>query len=167
MKVTRRGPSEFTPQPWKNGGGRTVELAREGEGEAFAWRVSVADIERSGPFSEFPGYERTIVLLEGDGVELTIDGRTRRLDRPLEPFVFDGASKTTCRLLGGPSRDLNVMAERRRVRAQVDVIDGHADIIAACALLYVPGADLLRIDDGAGEKMELPARAILVQFFTP
>ena len=163
MMITRRGPDEFTRQPWRNGGGMTTELARDGAGEAFAWRVSVADIERSGPFSRFPGYERTILLLEGDGMELTVDGRTVTLDRPLEPFVFDGAAAPTCRLLGGPSRDLNVMVDRRRARAYVDVVEGHAKIITPCALIYAPGADLVRIDEGAGESIDVPARAVLIQ----
>src|SRR3954469_7451139 len=99
MNITRRGPHEFEKQSWKNGGGTTTELARDGAGDAFAWRLSVAEIERSGPFSEFPGYERTIMLLEGGGMELTVGSRTVRLARPLQPFVFDGAAKTTCRLL--------------------------------------------------------------------
>lgn len=165
MKVTRLGADAFRRQPWKNGGGMTTELAREGGGERFAWRVSVADVERSGPFSEFPGCERTIVLLEGDGMELTVDGRVVRLDRPGRPFVFDGASSTTCRLLGGPTRDLNVIVDPSRVRATVAVVERRADIIAACALVYRPDGELVRIDGGAGERIDVPAHSILIQLF--
>jgi environmental stress-induced protein Ves len=167
MKITRRGAHEFEKQSWKNGGGTTTELARDGVGDAFAWRVSVAEIERSGPFSEFPGYERTIMLLEGSGMELTVDGRAVRLDRPLQPFVFDGAAKTTCRLLSGPSRDLNVIADRGRARARVDLVERQANIITPCALIYAPGGGLMRIDDGEGEKIEIEARAVLIQFSAP
>ena len=59
--------------PWKNGGGSTRELAcwPPGAGmDSFAWRVSVATIARPGPFSAFPGVDRQIMLLEGDGVRL-------------------------------------------------------------------------------------------------
>jgi environmental stress-induced protein Ves len=167
MKVSTRSAREFVRQRWKNGGGTTTELAREGAGERFLWRLSVADVDSSGPFSSFPGYERTIVLLEGDGMELTIDGRVARLDRAFEPFVFDGGAATTCRLLGGPCRDLNVIVDRARASARVAVIEEATRLEAACALLYAPGGDLVRIDDGAGENVEPRTRAILVQVFAP
>ena len=165
MKVATRTAREFVPQRWKNGGGTTMELAREGTGERFLWRLSVADVETSGPFSDFPGYERTIMLLQGDGMELAVDGRPIRLDRPWVPFVFDGGAATTCRLLGGACRELNVMADRTRASARVDVIDLATRLEAPCALLYAPGGDLVRIDDGAGENVEPRARSILVQIF--
>src|SRR6185369_11614525 len=66
-------PSDYRPMPWKNGGGRTIEIAVHPVGatlDAFQWRVSIADIERDGPFSRFPGIDRTIVLLEGAGMHL-------------------------------------------------------------------------------------------------
>ena len=50
-------------QPWANGGGITREVAVRADAEGFQWRVSLAEVASSGPFSEFPGVERTIVLL--------------------------------------------------------------------------------------------------------
>jgi environmental stress-induced protein Ves len=51
---------------WKNGGGTTTQILVEPQGAArLAWRVSVADVAASGPFSSFPGYERHIVVIEG------------------------------------------------------------------------------------------------------
>ncbi len=72
-------PADFHPMPWKNGAGRTTEIAVYPPGaslDAFLWRVSIADVERDGPFSRFPGIDRTIVLLEGGGMRLR-SGRTR------------------------------------------------------------------------------------------
>lgn len=163
MNVTRLTPRDFTSQPWKNGGGRTTELAREGPAEGYLWRVSVAEVERAGPFSAFPGYERTIVLLAGDGMDLTVDGRTVRLDRPLEPFVFDGAAPASCVLRGGPSRDLNVIVDRRRARARVAVVERAVAMTAPTTLLYAPGGDLLRVDGGEGETLAVAAPSLLIE----
>src|SRR5436853_5944959 len=61
-------PADYRHTTWKNGGGRTTEIAAyppDAGLEHFAWRASIADIERSGPFSAFAGIDRTLVLLQG------------------------------------------------------------------------------------------------------
>ena len=57
--------------PWKNGGGTTTEVAAFPPGaplENFGWRVSIAQVARSGPFSLFPGIDRTLALLDRKSV---------------------------------------------------------------------------------------------------
>ena len=69
-------PRDFRRMPWKNGAGRTAEIAAwsPDTGDAgFAWRVSIAEIERDAAFSAWRGVDRTFVLLDGDGVVLAID----------------------------------------------------------------------------------------------
>ena len=59
--------------PWKNGGGATRELACSPLGADMAhfdWRVSVATIAQSGPFSCFAGVDRIITLLSGGRLQL-------------------------------------------------------------------------------------------------
>ncbi|WP_017759025.1 HutD/Ves family protein, partial [Pseudacidovorax intermedius] len=110
--------------PWKNGGGRTREIAcwPPGTGlDHFGWRCSVASIESDGPFSAFPGVDRQILLLAGDGVQLQGEGLDHRLDVPLQPFAFAGEAVLGCTRLGGASTDFNVMARRGRFRAKVTV----------------------------------------------
>lgn len=110
--------------PWKNGGGRTREIAcwPPGAGlEDFGWRCSVASIEADGPFSAFAGVDRQILLLAGDGVQLQGEGLDHRLDVPLQPFAFAGEAALRCTRLGGASTDFNVMTRRGRVRAEVAV----------------------------------------------
>lgn len=97
------------PQPWKNGGGVTRELLASPAGGEWTLRISVAEIEADGPFSSFPGVSRWFVVLEGGGVALSVDGTERRCRVGDPPFAFAGASTVDCRLLGGPSRDLNLM----------------------------------------------------------
>jgi environmental stress-induced protein Ves len=106
--------ASFTATPWKNGGGITHEAIRVPEsGDAFRWRVSVAHIDVSGPFSDFSAYQRTMVLLRGAGVELRFgDGEQQTLRRVGELAQFDGALPTYCQLLNGPCVDLNLMVSK-------------------------------------------------------
>jgi uncharacterized protein len=101
-----------TPQPWRNGGGQTRELLAWPPGSGASWllRVSVADIERDGPFSPFPGVQRSFAVLEGAGVVLSFAEGERRLTEASDALSFDGADAPGCHLIAGPTRDLNLMA---------------------------------------------------------
>ncbi|MEV5972716.1 HutD family protein [Streptomyces sp. NPDC051921] len=110
--------------PWRNGGGVTREVAAgpaEAGLEDFAWRVSLADVATGGPFSAFPGVDRIITVVDGPGMELTVDGVPHTVAAPYEPFSFSGDAATDCRLLGGPLVDFNVMTRRAAATAQVRV----------------------------------------------
>jgi len=108
-------PSDYRAMPWRNGQGTTTEIAVEpGEGGRFRWRLSIADVAQSGPFSEFPGYERVIAVAEGAGMLLSISGRERAaLDGDSEPYAFSGDAQTQCTLLDGPIRDFNLIYDRK------------------------------------------------------
>jgi uncharacterized protein len=112
LQIIRK--SSFKATPWKNGGGITHEAIRVPEGgDPFRWRVSVAHIEASGPFSEFAEHNRKMVLLKGAGIELQFaDGVHKSLRRVGELVEFDGAVATHCELLGGPCVDLNLMVAK-------------------------------------------------------
>lgn len=106
--------SDYQRMPWKNGGGTTTEIwkqsSRAGE---MLWRLSIADVASDGPFSEFPGIDRWIMVIDGKGMELNIDQMgARRLDQSFVPLFFSGDAKTTCRLIDGPIRDFNFMVAR-------------------------------------------------------
>ena len=117
----------IAPTPWKNGGGATRELAcwPPGAGiDAFDWRVSVASVAASGPFSAYPGVDRQIMLLAGDGFHLQARGGAleHRLDQPWQPLAFAGELAVQCRLLGGASTDFNLMLRRGRGQGRVQVL---------------------------------------------
>ncbi|MFJ8667370.1 HutD family protein [Streptomyces sp. NPDC093600] len=115
----------LTAGPWRNGGGATREIVSWPVGaEEFQWRASVADIDRDGPFSAFPGVDRTFTLLVGDGVRLTAPGGFDRTARAGEPLAFSGDLQLTARLRGGPCRVLNIMVRTGRWTARVDRITG-------------------------------------------
>ena len=108
MQIVRQ--SQFKASPWKNGGGITHEAMRVPERGIFRWRVSIAHIDASGPFSDFAGYARTLVLLRGAGVALKLSDGTQRIMRAAGDLAqFDGALGVRCDLLNGPCVDLNLM----------------------------------------------------------
>ena len=133
MALHRFDIASLAATPWKNGGGTTREIVccPPGAGmDGFAWRVSIATIDRPGPFSAFDRVDRVIMLLDGAGVRLhSRDGRIdHRLDAPHAPFAFDGGVPLDCELLGGTSTDFNVMSRRGRLLADVNVLNKRADI---------------------------------------
>ena len=126
-------PADYRRMPWKNGGGHTMEIAAEPQGAgvaSFVWRVSVADIAQDGPFSAFPGIDRTLVLLSGHGMRLATAGDTMELHAPYEPVVFAGEAPIECVLTQGPTRDFNLMVRRDVASGMVVVVRDEGAAIA-------------------------------------
>jgi environmental stress-induced protein Ves len=110
----------YRPMPWKNGGGTTTEIARSPEAgslDDFDWRISMARVATSGPFSSFAGVDRSIAILEGGAIVLAIEGRAGvRLDASAAPFSFPADVGVLATLEGDALEDLNVMTRRGRYR---------------------------------------------------
>ncbi|MDQ1834834.1 HutD/Ves family protein [Massilia scottii] len=109
--------------PWKNGGGSTTEIAvspPQAGLDTFDWRISLATIASSGPFSVFPGIDRTLALVDGPGVTLDIDGDSRFVLGEDEPVVeFAGESQLIATVGAQPTTDFNVMTRRARCHHQL------------------------------------------------
>lgn len=137
------------PQPWRNGGGTTRELLAWPQAADWRVRLSVADVQSAGPFSRFDGVERWFAVLEGDGVLLRSDFATHRLTADSEPFRFEGGLAMDCTLVGGPTRDFNVMAPPGRARLQRmrGLVDFHAGASTLLALYTHGGGAQLCSDD--------------------
>jgi uncharacterized protein len=105
--------------PWRNGGGRTRELLAWPRADEWQVRVSVAEIESDGPFSSFPGIDRCFAVLSGAGVVLSFPQGDVRLTANDGAVSFAGEAAPTCRLIDGPTRDLNLMVRRGTGRASM------------------------------------------------
>ncbi|WP_327280161.1 MULTISPECIES: HutD/Ves family protein [unclassified Streptomyces] len=141
---------------WKNGGGVTREIAAwpEDAGTAdFEWRASLAEVAADGPFSSFPGVDRTLTLAEGAGMDLTVSEARRTVDERYAPQDFPGDAPTDCRLLDGPVVNFNVMYRRDVVRAHTAVVRG------ALALAAAPGETLLVVALQGPAELEAQAGA--------
>lgn len=110
MNTVRLDSCPFVP--WRNGGGRTRELLAWPSATHWQVRVSVAEIEADGPFSRLPGIDRCFAVLEGAGVVLSLPGGERRLTPRDAAVTFPGETAPMCRLIDGPTRDLNLMLRR-------------------------------------------------------
>lgn len=99
---------------WKNGAGWTTEIARrDADDGAFDWRISVAEVDADSDFSPFPGCDRTLLVLDGEGIELRVEGSEPALLGPRSgPHAFSGDAPARCRVLDGPTRDFNVITRR-------------------------------------------------------
>ena len=135
-------PADYVRKPWKNGGGVALDLHVEPAGagmDAFDWRASIALVHARGPFSHFPGVDRTIVLLAGTGMRL--DSATWHADMTtlFEPVHFPGEMAISCTLTNGPTRDFNLMVRRDVARAQFNVVRQHAMTLSVtdATLCYV------------------------------
>jgi len=105
---------------WKNGGGITRQVAVSPPESAIAdfdWRVSIAEIAAAGPFSLFPGIDRSMAVLDGR-LRLSIDGRPPlALSRESAAVSFPGEVPVFAQPLGSAVTDLNVMTRRGRCSA--------------------------------------------------
>jgi len=164
MPVTFRGSEAYQVMPWRNGLGVTVELAREdGPGEAgFLWRLSRADVAQDGAFSNFPGIDRTLLLLNGAGLTLAFGDRAVVLDKRYQMARFAGDEATQCALLHGPCKDFNIMVDRARGRAAVTLSEAAFSSHAAPrTLLHVLEGEWALDFDGAGTRMPADSLAVL------
>ncbi len=127
--MRRIARAAYRRAPWKNGHGTTLDIAIA-PGSEPAWRVSLASIERAGPFSDFTGYDRTIVVVNGTGCVLRFDDGEAITLEFLQPYAFRGERAVCAELQNGPVEAFNVMSKRISCAHRVNV--------------HRPGAPLLR-----------------------
>jgi len=163
-------PSQFTSMPWRNGLGSTTELIRRDlpGGDDFAWRLSMASVVESGPFSNFSGYDRTLVLLKGTGMTLSYDDSDSDLnilDQPLQMAQFEGGCPTRARLHDGPIEDFNIMTRSSVCRAQTTCGSSESPVsvtTSAEALLVFSVSGELDINCNQISSVSAPAGALVV-----
>lgn len=119
--------AELKPEPWRNGGGVTREIASHpkaasAQDGAWDWRVSIADVGSAGEFSTFPGMERVITVIDGELLLLTVDGEEHPLEK-YRPFRFSGEAASGSALPTGDIRDLNVIARAGEFKGYTSIIE--------------------------------------------
>jgi len=105
---------DLTLTPWKNGAGTTRQLwihPADATLDTFAFRISAADVNALGPFSNYAGINRSLAVLSGQGLTLTMAAGHNVDFTPKATVVdFDGGqapSTTTC---PEPILDIGVMS---------------------------------------------------------
>jgi uncharacterized protein len=119
-------PADYKRTAWKNGGGTTTELAISPDNadlSDFLWRVSIAEVDADGPFSLFPGCDRTIMLIVGSGMTLEAgDYGSIALVKPLQAKSFSGDWPVFGRLISGPVRDFNLIVRRDAMQGSLHTV---------------------------------------------
>ena len=146
--------------PWRNGGGSTQELLVWPRADDWLLRVSVAHIDRDGSFSAFDGYERWFAVVDGTGVSLELPHGDVVQQRDSPPLHFAGEEAPQCRLLDGPTQDLNFIVRRMHGSGEMrPALPGsRADSAAPWRGLYAAEALELELD---GALMPLQAGTLV------
>ncbi|WP_213064698.1 HutD/Ves family protein [Acinetobacter seifertii] len=136
---------QYTKMLWKNGAGFTLEIARS-QGEAdFEWRISMADVTTSGPFSLFPNKQRIISVLDGQGMVLHVDDLPAKTLNQGDIFAFHGESQVQSELVDGAIRDLNLIYDPAKFHARFQWLNDAAE------QEFISSADLIFIFNQGGE----------------
>ncbi len=161
--------AEIRPEPWRNGGGVTRELASHpkaasAQDDAWDWRLSIADVSKAGDFSVFSGMERVLTVIDGELLLLTVDGKEQPLEK-YRPFRFSGEAPSSATLPTGDIRDLNIIARAGAFKGYTSIIElskkrpqpvfeGQFAVLLEGQASVVPGTDPL--DSGAEQDPHEP-----------
>ncbi len=133
---------EYRRERWRNGLGWTREIHRQPLPDAtstdddWLWRLSIAEVEQDAAFSAFPGIDRELVLLRGDGLRLRFDdGETVELEPPHGRCRFSGERPLRGEPIGGVTHDFNLMWRRDRIDAEL----WHRPLVGSMVLFVEPG----------------------------
>lgn len=177
-RISLQRGAERRVQPWKNGMGKTTEIAvfpPDAGLEDFDWRVSMASVTMPGPFSQFAGVDRILAVIEGR-LELGFDDEERRIeltsDRP--PHAFPGDVAVTGKPVDGAVVDLNLMVRRGRWTGMMErlaaPVSASVTLASPCVMIVSVGkghlrwqsdavpmqaCDAIRLDDAEGETVVL------------
>lgn len=155
--------ADYPVVPSRNGKGVTREIAasavpmastnRDPGGETLpptpaptpAWRISMATVDDDVPFSAFPGQVRAVGVVDGDGIELTVDGRMSvlRLGETFGPF--EGGAAASARPLGGVALDLGLIFDPARTRAELTAVGARGRDIVGLLWFVVSLTDGLEV----------------------
>lgn len=132
--------NEYRRERWKNGLGWTREIARHAASGtahgAWDWRLSIAEIEQDAAFSPFPGVDRVLVLLSGNGLRLRFaDGAVRELLPPFASARFPGEAALSGELIDGRTTDFNLMWRRDAIAAEL----WHRPLVGTMVVFAEPG----------------------------
>ncbi|MDY7373736.1 HutD family protein [Acinetobacter oleivorans] len=136
---------QYTKMLWKNGAGFTLEIARSQGKADFDWRISMADVTTSGPFSLFPNKQRIISVLDGKGMVLHVDDLPAKTLNQGDIFAFHGESQVQSELVDGAIRDLNLIYDPAKFHARFQWLDG------AVEQAFISSADLIFIFNSGSE----------------
>lgn len=101
--------------PWKNGKGTTRQIIRYPEDSTlddFIFRVSIASVTETGPFSSYPKIDRSLAVLEGSDLELNLNNKIILFIPQNTIIHFDGVDKAVVTACPNDVLDFGVMSRQ-------------------------------------------------------
>jgi environmental stress-induced protein Ves len=147
--------ADVMPTPWRNGAGLSRDLLTWPAGADWHVRISVADIDVDSPFSAYPDVDRWFAVIEGAGVHLRLRDGLHGVITDGPALHFRGEDAPACELIGGPTRDLNLMCRRGKGHAAMRRAEVGVAFDDRARLRALFTADTLTLRTGAGEALAL------------
>lgn len=110
MTAVRLLKEDFRVERWANGQGESLVLAREPDSPDYHWRLSLVAMENDSGYSAYPGYDRSQVLIDGNGIALKSTARETQLPHIGSKLHFPGEEVFHATLIDGPVRVFNGFA---------------------------------------------------------
>ena len=156
MRVQRF--SEHRAMPWANGKGTSYEVASDRDAsDQWSWRVAISPVVQDGSFSSLPGVDRQLVVVDGKGMVLNIDGKSMKC-LPDQVVQFSGDATTIARLVDGPVIDLGLMTVRGSVSGTMNV--AHPGDVIECDVIVSNGQSVF--DDAIRQRYILESHDALL-----
>jgi len=151
VKIQRR--AEHTAMPWANGRGTSHEIASNRNCEGlWTWRLAMAPVNDDGPFSRIDCVNRSLVVIEGAGMNLSVDRKKVQCE-PLQVVQFRGEAVTEASLIDGPILDINLMVRRNDATGNMKILDNAEQAIEASIVVAIGGPAVV-FCDGAEVNLE-------------
>lgn len=138
--------------PWANGMGTSYEIASNRNSEGlWTWRLAMAPVNEDGPFSRVECVNRSLVVVEGAGMNLSVDRKKIQCE-PLQVVQFRGEAVTEASLIDGPILDINLMVRRNDATGSMQIIDRAEQLPEASIVVAISGPAMVICD---GEEVSL------------
>jgi environmental stress-induced protein Ves len=133
--------------PWANGRGTSYEIASDrNEAGEWAWRLAMAPVNEDGPFSRIECVNRSLAVVEGAGMLLSVD-RKKLPCLPMQVVQFRGDAITEATLTDGPIMDINLMVRRKEAEGEMAIITNAGLLNGASIVVAVGGSAQVKSGD--------------------
>jgi hypothetical protein len=126
--------------PWANGRGTSYEIASDrNEAGEWAWRLAMAPVNEDGPFSRIECVNRSLAVVEGAGMLLSVDRKKLRC-LPMQVVQFRGDAITEATLTDGPIMDINLMVRRKEADGKMAIVSDAGLLNGASIVVAIGGS---------------------------
>ncbi len=126
--------------PWANGRGTSYEIANDRNGaNEWTWRLAMAPVNEDGPFSRIECVNRSLAVVEGAGMLLSVD-RKKLQCLPMQVVQFRGDAITEAALTDGPIMDINLMVRRKKADGEMAIVSDAGTLAGASIIVAVGGS---------------------------